>query len=209
MTHKLVWQGHILGVQPRIRLYRSFDERSQTDLGYLLRVEGSIDGEERLFTVGVGPSVQMKHGLVVGDQVQGECLPVAEPASEPAEFYKVSKLKMLARGEESQAAPPPWQGLPPLLEVYRERGFRRLAARTYDTHCTSCIWGCRMAVEIIIDKWNPFKREYRSETFCYGPKSCKFYKPGPQRQVPGRKGMRWVEADWIDDDATAHRAEDE
>jgi hypothetical protein len=208
MTDKVVWQGHILGVQPRIRLYRSFDQRSQRDLGYLLRVEGSVGGEERIFTVGIGPSVQMKHGLSVGDQVQGECLPVAEPQSEPAEFYKVSKLKVLLRGEETQVAPPPWQGLPPPLEVYRERGFRRLAARTYDTHCTSCIWGCRMAVEIIVDQWNPSQRRYRSETFCYGPKSCTFYKAGPPRQVPGRKGMSWAEADWIDDDATAHRDED-
>jgi hypothetical protein len=209
MMDKLVWQGHILGVQPRIRLYRSFDQRSQTDLGYLLRVEGSVGGEERIFTVSIGPSVQMKHGLVVGDQVQGECLPTAEPQSEPAEFYKVSKLKVLARGEEDKVAPPPWQGLPPPLDVYRERGFRRLATRTYDTHCTSCIWGCRMAVEIIVDQWNPGQRRYRSETFCYGPKSCIFYKAGPPRQVPGRKGMSWTEADWIDDDATDHRSEDE
>jgi hypothetical protein len=102
-------------------------------------------------------------------------LPAAEPQSEPAEFYKVSKLKVIGRGEGSETAPPPWQGLPPLLEVYRERGFRRLAARTYDTRCTSCIWGCRMAVEIIVDHWNPSQRRYRSETFCYGPKSCRFY----------------------------------
>jgi hypothetical protein len=155
MTDKLVWQGRILGVQPRIRLYRSFDQRSQTDLGYLLRVEGSVGGEERIFTVGIGPSVQMRHGLAVGDQVQGECLPVTEPQSEPAEFYKVSKLKVLARGEEDETVPPPWRGLPPPLEVYRERGFRRLAARTYDTGCTSFIWGCRMAAEIIVDHWNP------------------------------------------------------
>jgi hypothetical protein len=208
MTDKLVWQGRILGVQPRIRLYRSFDQRSQTDLGYLLRVEGSVGGEERIFTVGIGPSVQMKHGLAVGDQVQGECLPVADPQSEPAEFYKVSKLKVTARGEEPETPPPPWQGLPPPLEVYRERGFRRLAARTYDTHCASCIWGCRMAVEIIVDQWNPGQRRYRSETFCYGPKSCAVYKAGPPRQVPGRKGMSWTEADWIDDDATDHRDED-
>lgn len=27
------------------------------------------------------------------------------------------------------------------------------------------------------------------ETFCYGPKECVFYKPGPVRKVRGRKGM--------------------
>jgi hypothetical protein len=42
-----------------------------------------------------------------------------------------------------------------------------------------------MPVEIIIDQWNPSKKQYRFETFCYGPKSCPFYRPGPERKVPG------------------------
>ncbi|MFB0555220.1 MAG: hypothetical protein ACETWQ_18085 [Phycisphaerae bacterium] len=29
----------------------------------------------------------------------------------------------------------------------------------------------------------------------YGPKSCSFYKAGPTRKVPGRKGMSWEEED--------------
>jgi hypothetical protein len=33
--------------------------------------------------------------------------------------------------------------------------------------------------------------------------------PGPTRKVPGRKGMTWEEADWVNKDATAHRAADE
>lgn len=205
MTTKLTWHGRILAVQPRIRLYRSFDQRSQTDLGYLLRVEGRVGDEERVFTVGIGPAAQTKHGFQVGDVTQGECLPPDEPRSEPAEFYKVSKLQLLARPQAELATPPPWIGTPPSLELYRERGFRRLAARTYDTVCAGCLWGCRMAVEIIVDHWNPSVRRYRTETFCYGPKSCPLYKPGPTRKVPGRQGMTWEEADWIDDDATSHR----
>ena len=35
------------------------------------------------------------------------------------------------------------------------------------------------------------------------------YRPGPIRKVPGRKGMTWEEEDWVDADATAHRADDE
>ena len=65
------------------------------------------------------------------------------------------------------------------------------------------------AVEIIIDQWNPSQRRYRFETFCYGPKSCSLYKAGPTRKVPGRKGMSWEEEDWVDEEATAHRGEDE
>lgn len=62
---------------------------------------------------------------------------------------------------------------------------------------------------MIIDHWNPHLRKYRFETFCYGPKSCEIYNPGPTRKVPGRKGMSWEEQDWIDEEAIADRIEDE
>jgi hypothetical protein len=35
---KIPWQGVLLSVQPRIRLTRSFDQRSHTYLGYALKV---------------------------------------------------------------------------------------------------------------------------------------------------------------------------
>jgi hypothetical protein len=66
-----------------------------------------------------------------------------------------------------------------------------------------------MPVEIIVDRWNPSDRRYRFETFCYGPKSCALYSPGPTRKVPGRRGMTWEEEDWIDEEGTAHRSIDE
>ena len=104
VSEKISFQGRLLSVQPRIRLFRSFDQRSQKDLGYLLRVEGRIGEEERTFTVGIGPSVQAKVGFQVGDVVQGDCLPVTEPNSEPAEFFKVSKLKVLEPAGEPDVA---------------------------------------------------------------------------------------------------------
>jgi hypothetical protein len=73
----------------------------------------------------------------------------------------------------------------------------------------TCIWGCRMPVEIIVDHWNPGKCKYRFETFCYGPLSCKFYKVGPNRKVEGRNGMVYVEEDWVDEEAVSHRGMDE
>ena len=209
MIQKLAWQGKIVSVQPRIRLLRSFDERSHSYLGYVLRVDGVIDGEARVFTVGVGEAAQAKHGFRVGDVVSGVCVAVADPERDPVEFYKASQLRLLSREAGPEAPAPPWQGSAPALEDYRARGHRRLAARTYDSKCLTCLWGCRMAVEMIIDHWNPSRRRYRSETFCYGPLSCPLYKPGPQRTVPGRQGMTWVEEDWIDEDATSHRGADE
>ena len=209
MDAKVEWQGEITAVQPRIRLTRSLDERSHTYLGYVLRVRGTADGEERELLVGIGKAAQAKHQFQVGDQVSGQGVPVADARLETAELYKVSRLRVLARASHRVEAPPPFTTVPPTLEVYRARGHRRLAARTYTTQCTACIWGCEMAVEMIIDQWNPSVRRYRRETFCYGPKSCRIYKAGPTRKVPGRKGMSWEEEDWVDEEATAHRALDD
>lgn len=207
-SEKLSWQGNVTSIQPRIRLLRSFDQRSHSYLGYALRVMGCIGDEEREFLIGIGKGAQAKHMFRVGDVISGECLPVQDKSIEVVEFYKVSKLKLLKRKEEHSEAPP-WLGVPPDLETYRSRGHRRLDPRTYEAKCTGCIWGCRMAVEMIIDQWNPSKKKYRQETFCYGPKSCLFYKAGPTRKVPGRKGMSWEEEDWVDEEATAHRSMNE
>ena len=65
-----------------------------------------------------------------------------------------------------------------------------------------------MAVETIIDQWNPSKRRYRTETFCYGPRSCPLYRSGPARKVPDRHGMSYTEEDWVDDEATSRRGSD-
>ena len=171
-----------------------------------MRVQGRRGGETVEFVVGVGKGAHEKHRFRAGDQLSGKGVPVADPRLETAELYKVSGLKFIARGSEPGVAPPPFLGIPPALEVYRERGHRRLAARSYAARCTTCIWGCEMAVEMIVDHWAPSAKRYRRETFCYGPKSCPLYKSGSTRKVPGRKGMSWEEEDWVDEDATAHRA---
>jgi hypothetical protein len=174
-----------------------------------LRIQGTIDNENRDFLIGIGKGAQAKHQFHVGDIVSGQSHPVADKRLEAVEFYKTSRLKLIARHEIEQKDPPPWFGLLPDLETYRARGHRRLDARTYELKCQSCIWACRMAVEMIINQWNPSQKRYRYEMFCYGPKICSFYKAGPNRKVPGRKGMVWIEEDWVDEDAVSHRSMDE
>lgn len=207
---KTAWQGVLLSVQPRIRLTRSFDQRSHAYLGYALKVRGTIGKDAREYLIGVGQGAHTKHQLQVGAAVSGEALPVPDPRLETVEFYKVSNLKVgPPETLDDEAPPPPWRGIPPPLAVYRERGHRRLAARTFQEKCWSCIWGCRMPVDMIIDQWNPSRRRYRTETFCYGPLSCPLYKAGPARTVPGRRGMTYTEEDWVDDEATSHRPPEE
>lgn len=210
MSDKIPWNGTITGVQPRIRLTRSFDQSSHSYLGYVLRVNGTVGGEQREFMVAVGKAAQVKHGFRAGDQVSGESEPVEDARTEIAELYKTARVKVLNRSAtDVSSEPPPWLDVPPALEVYRERGHRRLDPKTYEGKCGSCKWGAKMAVEIIIDQWKPTNVRWRVETFCYGPKSCSLYRAGARRQVPGRKGMSWIEDDWADQEATAHRGPDE
>jgi len=206
---KEAWRGVVVAVQPRIRLTRSFDERSHSYLGFVLRVHGELDGETRDFLVAIGEGAQVKHEFRVGDEVSGVGEWVAHPDLEVADLYKASAFEVGARGPSPRTSPPPTTGVPPTLTEYRARGHRRLAALTYAAKCAKCLWGAEMAVEMIIDPWNPTKRKYRRETFCYGPKSCPHYAAGPTRKVPGRKGMSWTEEDWVDDEATKHRGPDE
>jgi hypothetical protein len=205
---KVGWSGRIKAVQPRIRLMRSFDERHHSYQGYVLRIDGRCGDESGEFQIAVGKAAHEKHQFCAGMEVSGLSVPVPDPRLETAGFYKTSGLKVGKEAEE-ETSPPPFHGVPPDLETYRSRGHRRLDARTYTVKCTACIWGCRMPVEMIIDQWNPSRKRYQFETFCYGPKSCPSYKAGAKRQVPGRKGMSYTEEDWVDEDATSHRGPDD
>jgi hypothetical protein len=206
---KVFWRGKVTSIQPRIRLLRSFDQRSHSYLGYVLQVHGLVEGGESTFTIGIGKEAHSKHQFRAGDVISGKSEAVPDPRIEVADYYKTSEMSLIEREVESDDSPPPWHGVPPKLEIYRQRGHRRLDAHTYEGKCGTCSWGCRMPVEMIIDHWNPSKKRHRFETFCYGPKSCSLYKAGPIRKVPGRKGMVWEEEDWVDEEAVSHRKMDD
>ena len=208
-TDKIAWFGLIVAVQPRIRLMRSFDERQHSYQGYVLRVDGTCGDETGEFQIAVGKAAHEKHQFRAGMEVRGLSVPVSDPRLETAGFYKTSGIKASKEAEAGLPATPPFIGVPPALETYRSRGRRRLDARTCESKCSTCIWACWMPVEMIIDHWNPSKKRYRFETFCYGPKRCSFYRAGPTRKVPGRKGMSYIEEDWVDEDATSHRDPDD
>ena len=67
---KVAWCGVITAVQPRIRLTRSFDERSHSYLGYLLQIKGTVDGADSEFRVGVGSGAHAKHQFRIGDSIK-------------------------------------------------------------------------------------------------------------------------------------------
>ena len=53
LFEKRSWHGRLLGVQPRIRLCRSFDEQTHSYLGYSLLLQGIVNGVQREFSAGI------------------------------------------------------------------------------------------------------------------------------------------------------------
>ena len=188
---------------------RSFDQRYHNYQGYVLCIEGTCGKKSGRFLIAIGKGAHEKHQFHAGMEVSALSVPVGNPWLETAAYYKTSKLRIEKDAGSEHPAGPPFLGVPPELTTYRERRHRRLDPGTYSSRCATCIWGCEMPVEITIDHWNPSEKEYRFEIFCYGPKSCPFYRAGRVRTVPGRRGMIWEEEDWVDEDETAHRGPDD
>jgi hypothetical protein len=143
---KIAWQGVLLSVQPRIRLTRSFDQRSHTYLGYALRVRGRVGTEAREFLVGVGQGAHTKHHFRAGNAVSGDALPIPDPRLETVEFYKVSNLRVGLPEAEDEAPPPPWRHVPPRLrstasaaigDLPREPSGRSAGTASGDAGCRS------------------------------------------------------------------------
>ncbi len=179
---KIRWSGRIKAVQPRAWVWRyKADNRNHTHTGYNLW----IVGKGGTTVVAISALQQAKLAFRIGDEAQGSGWPVQGNKREVADLYRAGDLKVLARGTQPDAEQgPPFTGpvLPP--EVYKQRGCRMLDPTRWRTTCLSCKWACKSRVEIEF-VWGKQKR-YRSETFCYGPKSCPLYEMGPPREVPYR-----------------------
>jgi hypothetical protein len=186
--------GEVRAIKARIRFIRSFDQVSHQYQGYTLVLR---DDERGVVRIAIGPTAHAKHRFRIGDQLSAYAVQVADPTTEWAEFYRVSRLSIQQRGPEAEDRPPdPDGGIAPPLEVYRANGHRRLDPKRCEDKCARCPWGLTMAAEIILDHWNPSRKEWRFETHCYGPRGCPRYKSEPPRRVPGRKpGMVWIDDD--------------
>lgn len=125
---KSIFTATLISIQPRMRLLRSFDEASHTYLGYVITLEGELYNTNTAFSIGIGKAAYTKHQFKLSDGVSGESVPVPNPDIELTEYYKVSKLKLITRGTTGSTSPP-WELVPPELEVYRKRGHRRVSTQ--------------------------------------------------------------------------------
>jgi hypothetical protein len=107
---KIPWHGLVLAVQPRIRLIRSFDQRSHIYLGYALLIRGSVRQETREFLLGVGQGAQAKQSFQVGNVLSGDAVPVPDPRLETVEFYKVTWVEGRTTSDAAGGATPMARG---------------------------------------------------------------------------------------------------
>ncbi|API89835.1 hypothetical protein BKP56_11440 [Marinilactibacillus sp. 15R] len=62
-------------------------------MGYAITLEGELDNTNTTFSIGKAAHAQ--HQFKGNDIISGECVPVPDPDTEPTEYYKVSKLKVI------------------------------------------------------------------------------------------------------------------
>lgn len=185
---KIEWQERILSIQPRTTVWRYLiDNRTHSHIGYNLFLEGCANGIDGRFVVAISEKQQQSGGFRIGDLVKGTAWTKKYPAWEFADYYCAGALKRISEAdEESVPTPPPWKIAPPDMQTYACRGARILSLSCWKGKCFQCIWANMANVTIEYD-WGNIQK-YRFKSFCYGPKSCKFYKMGKPRAVP-YKGM--------------------
>jgi len=106
------------------------------------------------------------------------------PKWEYADYYRAGALKRTKPNtmpiDERDA--PPWTDNLPDMATYEWRGCRVLSKACWKGKCFKCKWAAMANVTIEYD-WG-VKQKWRFESFCYGPKSCKYYKRGADPMIP-------------------------
>ena len=207
---KVNWQGEIISIQPRTRVWRYLTHnRTHYYLGYNLFITGCSSDGEKNFTVAVSEKQQLKDLFRIGDVIAGTAWTKKYEEREFADYYRAASLKILSRsGNNLYIMPPPWIMKPPIMQIYEERGARLLSKSLWKTKCFKCIWANMANVEI---QWDFDKniKKYRFETFCYGPKSCKFYKMGRPRSVSYKNREPDIDDGYLDELCTEGRDEND
>lgn len=209
-SSKINWEGRIISIQPRTRVWRYVtDNRTHYHLGYNLFVEGGSCYSEKHFTVAISDKQQSKGLFRIGDMLKGTAWTKKHEEREFADFYRAGSLKLLNRANEKlEVISPPWIMVPPPMQTYEERGARMLSKSLWKKKCFQCIWANMANVEIQWDFDRDIKK-YRFETFCYGPKTCKYYKMGRPRSVPYRNRDSALDEGYLDELCTEGRDDDE
>lgn len=204
-SFKMKWQGRIISIQPRTRVWRYVtDNRTHYHIGYNFFLEGTSDEGLERFVVAVSEKQQLKDDFRIGDIISGTAWTKKYPEREYADYYRAGALKISERSTVLEETSCPWTGSLPEMEVYADRGARMLSKSRWNGKCFTCYYATMSNVEIQWDFDRDIKK-YRFESFCYGPKSCKHYKPGRDRSVPYKGRDSALDTGWLDDICTENR----
>lgn len=205
-SKKVKWQGQIISIQPRTRVWRYVtDNRTHYHIGFNLFLKDSNDVN---FSVAISEKQYFKGKFSIGDEVSGSAWTKKYPKREFADYYRAGALKIIKKDEGYNEQILPWQGLLPEMAVYESRGARMLSKSLWKGKCFTCYYATMSNVEIQWDFDKDIKK-YRFESFCYGPLSCKYYKAGRARSVPYKGRDAAVDTGWLDEMFTDHREWDE
>ena len=210
MQEKITFSGEIISVQPRSNVWRyKLDNRTHSLAGYNLFLFGIVgDGEERPFSVAISERQQEKYQFHIGDKITGTAWTKMYPKREYADYYRSGGFKKtLAAQNEKRSDSPPWRDEVASLSVYEWRGCRMLDTRRWRSKCFQCKWAA-MANVTIEYNWG-VTQKLRFESFCYGPKTCKYYLMGKARGVPYKDEGTFYDEGWLDDICTERRGPDD
>jgi len=209
-SSKVNWQGEIVSIQPRTRVWRYLtDNRTHYHIGYNMFIDGHGSDSKKHFTVAISEKQQLKGLFRIGDILEGTAWTKIYEEREFADYYRAGSLKVLDRVNENiTIIPPPWIMMPPSMRTYETRCARILSKSLLETKCFKCIWANMANVEIQWDFDKDIKK-YRFETFCYGPKSCKYYKMGRPRSVPYKNRGSALDDGCLDELCTEGRDEND
>ena len=163
--------------------------------------------EERSFTIAISEKQYQLHGFRIGDVIRGTGWTKLHPNQEYADYYRCGALSILERVVEKTTSAPPYQGALPDLATYSWRGCRMLDSRRWHGKCFTCKWAA-MANVAIEYNWG-VTQKFRFESFCYGPKSCKYYTMGRPRAVPDKQVGTCYDEGWLDEICTENRNDDD
>lgn len=209
-TEKIEWQGMIVSIQPRTRVWRYVtDNRTHYHIGYNLFLDGQGDGVQKRFAVAISEKQQQSGGFRIGDEIKGTAWEKEYPEREYADYYRAGALKRIGTvAAIAEPSPPPWMIAPSDMQTYEDRGARLLSLSCWKNKCFQCVWANMANVEIEWDFDRKIKK-YRFESFCYGPKSCKLYKMGKPRSVPYKNRGSAIDDGYLDELCTEGRDWDE
>ena len=224
IQQKISFEGRIVSIQVRSTVWRYLlDNRTHREIGYNVFLKGTVISEDEQdesadqenpeqctefsFSVAVSEKQQEKLHFHIGDLIKGTAWTKKYPKCEYADYYRAGALKKIQPGEDLSDQAPPWLSEVPDLETYAWRGARMLDSRCYKGKCFQCKWAAMANVTI---EYNfGVSQKFRFESYCYGPKNCKFYKMGKPRSV-SYKGMgTFYDEGWLDELCTENRGDDE